>query len=349
MDVTKMIGYKFFKENKEDNSIECIRIVNAWDFKRDKTLKVIDTNSKEEKIIEVDDLKEYTPLKPVGMIMINGVTFEGSKDVIIAGYLLDRIENRDSRPFVVCRQNITDLYYNLIIKDESQMIAGMSMNILNIPQGFDYGFMIVSDNLLYSNTYMIYKDDTVDIILDLFKNDIGKYDDILSESYTEHCKANPEALFLDEHKGWCKNLLTLLKQNNFQSDLDEMMGITTVEFEIEPYLSKAKISNDSNNEYITITDELRYWLSYLYKININKVYVLEYDNDIDFDELKRSRYFVFRDSNNKLYVFVYTINGEYKEAELEEKDKELDFSTKFRINFLDKYKGYIDSNVIKNS
>ena len=339
MDVTKMIGYKFFRE-KEDNSIECIRITNAWDFKRDKTLKIVDVDSKEEKIIEVDELKNYTPLKPIGMLMINGVVFEGSKDVIVAGYLLDRIENKDSRPFVVCRQNITDLYYNLIIKDESEMITGMSMNILNIPQGFDYGYMLVSDQLLYSNTYMIYNDDTVDGILDIFKIDIEKYDEILSESYNEHCKLNPEAFFLDEHKGWCKNLLTLLKQNNFQSDLDEMMGITTVEFDIEPYLLKAKISEDSEKEYLTITDELRYWLSYLYKLNINRVFVLEYDNDIDFNDLKKSRYFIFRDSNKKLYVFVYTIDGEYKEAELEEKDRQLDFSTKFRINFLDKYKGY---------
>ena len=187
---------------------------------------------------------------------------------------------------------------------------------------------------------MIYRDDTVVNLLNTFKDDIKNYDDILYESYMTHCKSNPEALFKDEHKGWCKNLETLLLQNNYQSDLDQMMGITTVEFEIEPYITKVKVSEESDNEYESITDELRYWLSYLYKLNINKVYVLEYYNDIDFESLKMSRYFIFRDVKNKLFVFVYTLDGEYKEAELEEKNKELDFSTKFRISFLDKYKAY---------
>ena len=84
-------------------------------------------------------------------------------------------------------------------------------------------------------------------------------------------------------------------------------------------------------------------------VEIKKMYgykmILSYK---EFDDLKRARYFIFRDVNRKLFVFVYTIAGEYKEAELEEKANQLDFSTKFRINFLDKYKNYKNINIDVN-
>ena len=339
MDLTKMLGYKFFKE-KEDGSVECIRFIKHIKTGNQETLKVIDTNTKLTDFISINDLKKYKPLQPVGVLMFHGVEIENTKDVIVASYLYNRLEQRDPRPFCICRQDITDVFYNILVKDESDMIAGLSMNILNIPSGFDYGLMLLSDKVLFTDIFCIYKDDTVEDLLDTFKEYLDAYDKILEKLYQDHCQAFPEAYFRNEHKGWCRNLKTLLTQNNFQSDLDEMMGITTVDFEINNYLVETQISEENTDTYLSVTDELKYWLSYLYKLNINKVYVLPYDNDIEFEELKNSRYFIFRDNQKKLYVFVYTIDNEYKEAELEELDKKLDFSTKFRINFLDKYSQY---------
>ena len=344
MDLGKMIGYKFFKEN-EDKEIECIRILKYWNFGDTDSIKVINTKTNEDKIIDIRELKTYTALKPDAMLMFSSVIIDGAEDVIVAAYLLDRLENRDMRPFCVCRQGITDVYYNLLIKDESDMLAGLSMNILNIPQGFDYSVMLASDEVKFSNAYMIYKDDTVSTIFDTFSESLKDYDDTMKKIYDKYCASNPAAIFRDEDKGWCKTLKLLLQNNNFQSDLDEMMGITTVEFEIDKYLEEAKVSEDSKESYLTVTDELKYWLSYLYKININKVFVLPYDNDIEFESLSKSRYFIFRDISNKLFVFVYTIGSAYKEAELEELDKKLDFSTKFRINYLDKYKNLTEVNI----
>lgn len=355
MDLSKMIGYKFFREKRlkkvgdnnlysllpsdvDNNEIECIRIIKFHQTTEGNFVKVINVDTKETDTITEAELKKYNALQPEALVMFSTVMVERHKDVIISTYMLESLENRDHKPFCICRQGVIDPYYNLLIKDESEMIAGVSMNILNIPSGFNYAELLMSDDVLFSDTYMLYKDDTVDNFLETFKEDMKYYDEVFGEIYAEHCKSNPGALFLDEDKGWCKTLSKFLHENNFQSDLDQMMGITTVEFEIEPYIKEAKVSEESIETYLTIEDELRYWLSYLYKLNINKVFVLPYDNDIEFDQLKRSRYFIFRDSKNKLYVFVYTIGSEYKEAELEEIDKKLDFSTKFRINFLDKYR-----------
>ena len=42
-------------------------------------------------------------------------------------------------------------------------------------------------------------------------------------------------------------------------------------------------------------------------------------------------------TNNKLYLCVYTEAGEYFEDDLIAKSKEMDFSTKFKIDFYNKY------------
>ena len=336
-----LIGYKFFR-NLEDGSTEKIRLINIYQTPDKELATIIDLNTKETSTMDIKDLKNYTPLKAEGMIMISSVKTNNQDDIIVAAYLIDQIQNGKMIPFCVCRQCITDLYYNLLIKEESDMIVGMSMNILNVPQGFEYGYMLLSDKVIRTDTILIYRDDTIENILDLFKDklDLDRYDAIMRANYAEHCKEAPEAVFKTEDKGWCKSLKKLLQENNFQSDLDEMFGITTVQFKIDDYLVETKAREDAEESFLTINDDLRYWLSYLYKLNINRVYVIPYEYDIDFEDLKFSRYLIFRDEDFKLYIFVYTLDGEYKEAELEEKDKQLDFSTKFRIRYLDKYKQY---------
>ena len=281
MDLSKMIGYKFFRE-KDNDEIECIRITGYNKSTVGDFIKITNLNDGTSDFVSEAYLKRYKPLTPEGLLMLSSVELEGNPDVIISAFLLDKIEARDVRPFCICRQGMIDVFYNLLIKDESEMIAGLSMNIFNIPSGFDYGLMVASDVINFSNTYMIYKDDTVDTILETFSDDIKKYDEVMGSIYSEHCKTNPIAAFSDEDKGWCKTLSKLLHENNFQSDLDEMMGITTVEFIIEDYLKEDYITSESVESYLTVTDELKYWLSYLYKLDINKVYVLPYDNDIDF-------------------------------------------------------------------
>ena len=71
---------------------------------------------------------------------------------------------------------------------------------------------------------------------------------------------------------------------------------------------------------------------------INEANFLEYDHDINLGDFNNAKYFLFRDTtNNKLYLCVYTEAGEYFEDDLIAKSKEMDFSTKFKIDFYNKY------------
>ena len=90
--------------------------------------------------------------------------------------------------------------------------------------------------------------------------------------------------------------------------------------------------------YKAAREDFKCWLSSIYKININEANFLEYDHDINLGDFNNAKYFLFRDTtNNKLYLCVYTEAGEYFEDDLIAKSKEMDFSTKFKIDFYNKY------------
>ena len=86
-----------------------------------------------------------------------------------------------------------------------------------------------------------------------------------------------------------------------------------------------------------MADDLTEWVRSIFKINIKDNTVLEYDLDINLAEFNNARYFIFRDKTKKLFLVVYTIDGEYKEAELEQENEKKSFSDEYRIKFYNKY------------
>ena len=342
MKLQSMRGIKIFRE-LEDDTIELFRILDVKKYKdggNPSTIKVRDEGSGEIKRIRVDTLSEYSPLEPDGLLTFNIVNmktkdFDIVKDVIVTASKMLNIKIGDTIPFAVCRQNITDIFYNLLAKDESDMICGLSVNRNNCPTNFDYTYMMACNSISYTESINIYRTDTLQDIYYIINK--KKFDDVLNDLFTEHANAsnNPSVIFKKTDKGWCKDLETLLKENNFQADINEMLGITAVDFAIKDYLIKAKLPNGT--EYDTVTPDLKTWLSAIYKVNISDITVLVYDHDINLGDFNTARYFLLRDKTDILYLIVYTIDGEYFEKDLEEDKNKEDFSTKFRLNFYNKY------------
>lgn len=344
MKISSMLGVKLFKE-LEDNTIDLIRIVNMKKYadKSDPTeVTILNLGTNEKKKINIKELKGYTPLEPDGILTFSTVlvkdysTGKLSKDVVITGNKFINMKFGDVVPYFVCRQSVTDVFYNLLCKTEDDMIAGLSVNRDNVPAGLDYGILLACDQITYSDYINFYRTDLLDDLLSMVK--VNKFNTVLEDLYNEHAKAvhDPKLSFLEEHKGWCKNLQRLLHENNVQNDINEMLGITQVNFNISENIITKKLSTTSE-DFTSVNDNLRYWLSSIYKLNISEIYITEFNHDINLAEYNDARYFILRDSENKLYLLVYTLDGEYKEEELEAKDKELDFSSKFRIDFYNKY------------
>lgn len=348
MRIYNMLGQKLFKD-LGNGSIHMIRIVGMRKpFKitaatPDPTEIIIyDYDVQQKKKVRVSELSEYHPLKPDGILTVSAVWVKDergkiTKDVIISATKYLNLELKISQiPFAACRQSITDIWYNLFINDESQMMVGLAVNQNNCPSNFDYRYMFACDNIEYSDFINFYRTDTLEDLYPMM--DINKFNTVLSDLYKRHVKATkkPELAFRSEDGGWCKDLKTLLSQNNFQYDINEMLDITAVNFTIADFLEE-KESVDGKVKYPVAREDLKYWLSMQYKENISEAAFVEYDHDINLGDYQKNRYLLLRDNTNKLYLVVYTIEGQFFEADLVEKSKQMDFSTKFKMDFYNKY------------
>lgn len=347
MRLYNMIGYKLFKE-KEDGTIHMIRIVGMKKpFKITSTTKdpseitIYDYDTNERKKVRVDSLKDYSPLEPDGIAVFNIVNIRDEKgnlckDVVVtASKFLNVKMGLSSIPYAVCRQNITDIFYNLMAANEEDTLVGLSVNQDTCPANFKYQIMFAADSIIYSDFINFYRIDTLDDICSMVK--VMKFNDVLNDLFTRHINHinRPELVFKSEHGGWCKDLKTLLTENNFMSDINQMLGVTQVEFKIDDYLDTVtrSVEGSDNIKYQVANVEFATWLSLTFKINIKEAAVLEFGHDINLGDFNDNKYLLFRDSENKLYLIVYTEDGEFFEKDLEDKAKELDFSTKFKMSF----------------
>lgn len=332
-----MIGYKFFKDN--DDSLNMIRLLK---IRGNGECTVLDEATNHKIIMKEDDLKDWVPLNPDAILFITTVKIPKGKDevddVIVATSKYLNLTVGDTTPYAVCRQSITDIFYNLLCGDESEQIVGLSVNRDDCPTNFDMRLMVACNKITNQNVFYYYRTDTLDELLDLFGT--KKADEVLNKLYTGHLKYtdNPKAFLRKEDKGWCKDLRTLLKENTFQNDMNQMLGITDVDFTLSDFLVTKQLPD--GQDYVTVEDELKIWLGGTFRINITDITVLEYNHDINLGDFNNSTYLFIRDNTKKLYFCVYTVDGQYLESDLEAQYNKLDVSDRWRIQFFNKYKRY---------
>ena len=191
----------------------------------------------------------------------------------------------DIKPYCICRQAAIDIFYSLFHpehveeRDKNSMV-GISVNMDSVPVGYDWGELLCCEEIEYFDFINFYRTDTLNDILNLV--DIKKFDKVLEDLYNRHVEAvgDPTLQFKKEDHGWCRTLKKLLEDNNFQSDLNDMLGITDVGFNIDEYIINKRLPN-SEEEYESFSDDLRYWLSSIYKLNIKETYVFVFNHDIN--------------------------------------------------------------------
>ena len=350
MKLQAMVGYKIFKE-LDDDTIELLRVYNVRRYKDGGVpaeITVKNEGTGEVYKIRTDTLSQYTPLEPDGLMTFNVVSIRNSmgerlNDVIVTASRTKELHAGDDTvdvamrllPFAVCRQNITDVFYNILAKDESAMMVGLAVNQNDCPTNFDFRFMLGCDSIDYSDYINIYRNDTLEDIYPMVK--MNKFDEVLSDLYQKHVEyvGNPVLQFKSHDRGWCKDLKTLLQTNSFQTDINEMLDITEVDFSIQDHMVTRK--SLSGHDYQSISDNLIRWFSDLYKVLMERVMAIPYGHDIDLSSMDKGSFFLIRDNTKTLYVMAYTVSGEAYQQELEELDSTPDFSTTFRLKFYNKY------------
>ena len=356
MKINNMLGYKIFKEDKDKLTIYRITKIKQYhDGSEPSSITVKDLDTNKEKIVKLEELKDFVPLEPDAYLTFNQVHIhdqnEVINDVVITASKILNLKVGDVTPYAICRQSCTDIFYNLICQSEDNMIVGISVNQDTCPTNFQFPNFLACDGVDKSQYVNYYRTDTVEDVLPMIKT--HGLNEVMQKNYLKHIKVsgNSAAAFKNEDKGWCKDIETLMKENNFQADVDQMLGIIAVDFNLQDYMIKKPLPGKEGEEYNSLQDDLKLWLSNVVsdiRINnsiINDITVLEYGYDIDLADFKNAKYLLIRDNTKTLYFCVYTTDNDELVADLVNKANEPDISTKYILDFYDKkYKRYNKDN-----
>ena len=286
------VGDRFYKEFSDDDK-EDFRIVK---IKNENTFRIKYTNGELDTITRDVIEKEYVRLIPDGLIAMNIVNVgkvrpedkEELKDVIVAIYKTEDLDNGVNLPFAVCRQSIEDLFTKQINTNPYVQYAGMSMNQNNVPAGCDFIMILACNSIAYSVCCSVYLDDTLEDILGLINT--KKFDDVLSSMYA---KIAPNVF------GYYPTVKELLVNNDFMFDFRQAFNIEKVYFTMK--VNEEDYSMDL--EQLKVLENIVHFI-------MEEPYVIPFSRDINLDDIKRS-YLLVSDEKDNIYIVIYD-KGEYK-------------------------------------
>lgn len=330
----RYLGYKFFKESNDIlNGFEVIRVRKVKD---NTNITCIDLDTNTNHKFTLDELKEFTPLEPYGVLSVNIVEINGQKDVVLILYKMIelRIMGMNS-PYAICRQSINDFFADYVYTNPmDNNLVGISCSRENCPANIDFAELAAQDRILESEIVYLYRDDTLDTILQVIPL-LSKINKVLDSLLWEHLKAKqvPSFNHIEYDDGWCANLRTLLRENNFMADFNSMCDITEVDFDLSNYLS----TRESGVQELTYPALL--FFDEVFKVNAVQTRVIKYRYTIDLSKFNNTNYVFLRDKTGDVYLVVYLVSGEYLEKELEEKINKLDVTERLQLTYYDKYAG----------
>jgi hypothetical protein len=284
------VGAKFYKY-KEDGSLETIRIVRAKSENNFIIIKDDDFSIKYTKTS--DQLHEYTLLRSDALYTFN-IVINAKDDAILHDILVTMSRKQDkNKPYVVCRQMMQNLFMQIIKTDVTTL--GNCVSHDSCPPDVDFKINLICSKLVRTFSVNGYLNDTPEVIMKLASKIIIQSDRILEAQYNELHK---------RYNGLCTSVKELLEENSFWDEVNKGLKVTKL---------NDKIENCSlNAEQLTY---LQQEISYL----MDKVHVIEYDHDIDFNQIK-SDYMLIRDIENKLYMISYLRGSFIKQEHLSEEE-----------------------------
>lgn len=307
--IQKNLGSKFYYYVENRLSVfRIVEIASATDVKI-----VYDDEPDKLYTIKMQEIldKQCHKLTPDGIIAFSIVEAIGASkdhtsidDVMVCAWIRNKDGIMSETPSVICRQNVNDVFYTPFMKDENDIKVGISVTEKTCPAEINFKDILACVKVNKSITYNIYIGDTLDDILSHLKKKL--FDRTLDLNLTEHlkyigklnggdiAKLKPGVKEVD---GFCIDLETLLKENNFWYDVETELNITPLNI---------KLNIDEENQ---LSQEDIHILSDIFKIKISRAIALEYKHDIDLSKINMP-YVLIRDTE-KIYVVGYLSDGEY--------------------------------------
>lgn len=300
------LGNIYYKWNDEIEDYDTLRIVKIQNKEIVSCICTSGDSICTKKMSIVKIREEYEQLLSNAVLTISKVvsayTPNGTPipDVVIMVFKREDANTEFGEPDIVCRQGITDIFYEPYCNQEENPMVGISVSKDTIPAGYTMSMITTMDVVQESMIMNIYRTDTIDSILSIIGT--KRWDEVLIDLLQNKYNTDRETnVFLakecpDTYYGYCKNIRLLLQTNNFLYDLYSMLGMVKVKFEIPFDYDVA------NNQ---LPEDQKEQLQDLYEINMAKTTVIPYDFSIDFDKV-RMPYLLVMDSTDTLYMVVYT-------------------------------------------
>lgn len=308
--IFKELGNIYFRYEQNSDKPEVIRIIGIQNSETVKC-KIDDGTGRtfKEKLTVIKS--NYTPLLSDGLLTFNIVTLGNINDVIIAMYRREDIDQDKEacKPYVVCRQSITDVFYNLLKSDPDAELVGLSVSRKTCPVELEFDMLVTCDSVEHTIAVNIYNTDTLQSILEMIDNKpfdkvLRKLLDDRHEFLLRTVPFTPPVLTKNELDGYCDNLSGLLISNNFMYDVYTTLNIIPLNIEINIIDNRGHLDPIQERQ-----------LSNTFKINITNTVAVRYYYDIDLEAIKMN-YMLLLDSKDILYVVAYTVDGEYIEEDL---------------------------------
>lgn len=274
-------GLKLYKAIN-DNEVEVIRVIRR---KSDKVMIAqMDGEPDTRREYSVEEIKEYRPLNPHGVFII-AIVQVGKHNALedVVAMIGRASENTD---YAMCRQNIVNPYYQSLSGIKR---FGVALSRDNCPSYVSYDDAKGFDKLIKSYNISIYRDDTIDSILDIASSAEAAANKILLDT-KQKFKKNDD---------FCSSLKELFERHSFWDMFDSMFEITSM-----PGLV---MTDDIGREGLSLTQ--LYFLQDKISHYMLEVEVITYWYDLDFSKIITD-FMLIRDDSGSVYVVQYQ-KGEF--------------------------------------
>lgn len=298
-DVSKLLGCRFFKRN--DTDIEVVKVIS---FVNESTARVINLKTKKQYKESFSVLlNDYNLLNPDAYIMFSIVTYNNIEDVIISTYRCGDIYNdTNGMPYCVARQNIVNIYNEMIKKYDHLTSVGMCMTIETVPEGLDYKSILVCNEVKMFTSVAYYIDDKLEDILQCIRK-IDKYNTVLRNLFdSNYKKLNPMLIEiehvdkLDIYGGFCKTLPLFIDNCEMMKDIRHGFNISTVTFSVE--------DDQIEDDHVNLTHEQFLELCNEYEVDLYNPVIVQYAKDIDITKIEQD-FVMFCDAKENVYLVIY--------------------------------------------
>jgi len=246
-----------------------------------------------------DKYIRITPDAFLNIMITKEPDFDGTevKDVYFCVNRATDITMGTQEPALILRQNIYSKFKNISQNEFGNIFIGECATMVNSSKEEMAEFMTFEE-IEEQFSIAVYLDDSESDMLECIPKKLKKKID--------NTLLSIKSTMADMINGTTESLEQLWEENDFIGNYKSIFNITQIDFPIV----LGKESYNSNGDII-LNEKQKERLQDMIRRYISNIRVIKYDKDIDISKIVNVQHVVVCDSENKIYLIAYEIDGYY--------------------------------------